>query len=55
MLGRRSQNLELILLDPNLERFIRRNWRAPVERETVEMGDNLINANQLENVERPWF
>ena len=54
MLGRRSLNLEFIPLDPEIERTFRRNKRALVERETVEMGDNAaINANQLENVEQP--
>jgi hypothetical protein len=54
MLGQRSLNLELILLDPKIERTFRRNRKALVERETIEMGDNAaINANQLENVEQP--
>ena len=51
MLGRRSQNLELIPLDPDLERNIRRTHRALVERETVEMGDDLRNANPEEHME----
>jgi hypothetical protein len=46
MLGQRSQNLDLIPLDPNLEKNLRRTCRAP-----VEMGDNLRNANQEENIE----
>jgi hypothetical protein len=37
-------NLELIPLDPDLERTLMRERRAP-----VEMGDNL---EQLENVEQ---
>jgi hypothetical protein len=45
----------LIPLDPDLEITLRRNQRALVERETVEMGDNLRNVNQLENVEQPRF
>ena len=55
MLSRRSQNLELVPLDPDLDRTLRRICRAPVERETVEMGENLRNANQSENVEQPRF
>ena len=55
MRGRRSQNLDLIPLDLDLERIFRRTCRARVEREIVEMGDNLRNANQLENIEQPKF
>jgi hypothetical protein len=33
MLGQRSLNLELILLDPEIERTFRRNWKALVERD----------------------
>jgi hypothetical protein len=40
MHGRRSLNLELTPLDPDLERNIRRARRAQ-----VEMGDNQRNAN----------
>jgi hypothetical protein len=46
MLGRRSQNLDLISLDPDLEKTLRRTCRAP-----IEMGDGLRNANQEENME----
>jgi hypothetical protein len=46
MLGRRSQNLDLIPLDRDLERTLRRTRRAP-----IEMGDDLRNANQEENIE----
>jgi hypothetical protein len=46
MLGRRSLNLELTPLDPDLERNIRRACRAQ-----VEMGDNQRNANDKENEE----
>ena len=46
MLGRRSQNLELIPLDPNLKRNLRRTRRA-----LVEMGDDLRNTNPKEHVE----
>jgi hypothetical protein len=53
MLGRRSKNLELTPLDPDLERTLRRNQREPVEQETVEMGNNWRNVNQPENVEQP--
>ena len=53
MLGQRSLKLELISLDPDLGKTLRRNWRAPVERETVEMRDNVArNVNQLENLEQ---
>jgi hypothetical protein len=43
---RRSLNLELTLLDPDVERNIRRARRAH-----VEMGDNQRNANDLEHEE----
>jgi hypothetical protein len=46
MLGRRSLNLELTPLDPDLERNIRRAHRAH-----VEMGDIPRNANQKEQEE----
>jgi hypothetical protein len=49
MFGRRSQNLDLIPLDLDLER----THRAPVERETVEMGDIFRNPNDPENIEQP--
>ena len=45
----------MIPLDPDLERTLRRIRRAPVERETVEMGEYLRNANQRKNVEQPRF
>jgi hypothetical protein len=45
MIGRRSLDLELLPLDPDLERVFRRKRRAPVERESVEMGDN-VNMGQ---------
>ena len=51
MLGRRSQNLELIPLDPDLERNLRRTRKALVERETIEIGDDLRNANSEEHME----
>jgi len=41
MLGRRSLNLDLISLDPKIERTLRRRRRPPVVRESVEMGDNV--------------
>jgi hypothetical protein len=54
MLGWRALNLELIPLDPDLEKTLRRNWRASFERETIEMGDNVErNANQFENPKQP--
>jgi hypothetical protein len=55
MLGWRSQNLDLIPLDPDLERTLGRTCKAPVEREMVEMGDVFRNANQPENIKRPEF
>ena len=51
MLGWRSQNLELIPLNPDLESNLRRTCRALVERETVEMGDDLRNENPEEHME----
>jgi hypothetical protein len=41
MLGRRSLNLDLISLDPEIERTLRRRRRPPVVRESVEMRDNV--------------
>ena len=55
MFGRRSHNLDLIPLDPDLERTFRRTHRAPVEREMVEMGDNLRNANQSDKIKQLRF
>jgi hypothetical protein len=49
MLGKRSLNLELLLLDPELERVFRRKRRALVERESVKMGDN-VNMEQPRGV-----
>ena len=46
MLGRRSQNLDLIPLDPDLERTLRRTYRPP-----IQMGDDLRNTNHEENME----
>jgi hypothetical protein len=46
MCGRRSLNLELIPLDPDLERNLRR-----VQRAHVELGDNERNAQQKKNQE----
>ena len=45
----------MIPLDPDLDKTLRRICIAPVERETVEIGENLRNANQPENVEQPRF
>jgi hypothetical protein len=46
-------NLELLPLDPDLERVFRRKRRAPVEqRTTSEMGDNMV-GNPNVNVEQP--
>jgi hypothetical protein len=54
MLGRRSLNLELIPLDPNIDRTLRRTRRAPVESEIKgEMGDQRENIP--ENVDQPRF
>ena len=46
MLGQRSLNVDLIPLDPNLERNLRRTHRAP-----IEMGNNERNAHQEETQE----
>jgi hypothetical protein len=46
MRGRRSLNLELTPLDPDLERNLRRSLRA-----RAEMGDNQRNANAKEHEE----
>jgi hypothetical protein len=55
MLGRRSLNLEVLPLDPDLERAFRRKCRAPVERESVEMGDNVnVEQPRRENEHREW-
>jgi hypothetical protein len=54
MLGWRSLNLELIPPDPELEMTLRRNRRAPIERETIEMRDSVArNLGQPENAEQP--
>ena len=46
MRGRRSLNLKLTLLDPDLERNLRRSCRT-----SFEMGDSERNARQEENHE----
>ena len=54
MRGRRSLNLELIPLDPDIDRTLRRTQRAPVECEIRgEMGDQRDNIP--ENVEESRF
>jgi hypothetical protein len=54
MHGRRSQNLELIPLDPDIDKTLRRTRRAPVVSEIRgEMGDQRENIP--ENVEQPTF
>jgi hypothetical protein len=54
MHGRRSLNLELIPLDLDIDRTLRRTQRALVESEIRgEMGDQRDNI--LENVEQPRF
>jgi hypothetical protein len=54
MHGRRSQNLELIPLDPDIDRTLRRTRRAPVVSEIRgEMGDRQENIP--EHVEQPIF
>ena len=54
MHGRRSLNLELIPLDPEIDRNLRRTQRALVESEIRgEMGDQRDNIP--ENVEQPRF
>jgi len=53
MLGRRSLNLELLPLDPDLDRVFRKKHRTPVKwRTTSEMGDNMA-GNPNVNVEQP--
>jgi hypothetical protein len=52
MHGRRSLNLELIPLDPEIDRTLRRTRRAPlVSKIRCEMGDQ--HDNIPENVEQP--
>ena len=46
MLGQRSLNVDLIPLDLDLERNLRRTHRVP-----IEMGDSKRNARQEENQE----
>jgi hypothetical protein len=54
MHGHRSQNLELIPLDPNIDRTLRRTRRAPAVSEIRgEMGDQRENIH--ENAEQPIF
>ena len=54
MNGRRSLNLELIPLDPNIDRTLRRPQRATVVSEIRgEMGDQRENIP--ENMEQPIF
>jgi hypothetical protein len=54
MHGRRSQNLELIPIDPDLDRTLRRIRRAPAVSEIRgEMGDRRENIH--ENAEQPIF
>ena len=54
----RSLNLEIIPLDPVIERTARKNLRTPVELETIEMGDQCDNIPEKveqgknENVEK---
>jgi hypothetical protein len=57
MLGRRSLNLELLPLDPDIDRVFRKKRKtlvqAKVERKTTsEMGDNMA-GNPNVNVEQP--
>ena len=54
MHGRRSLNLELIPLDPDIDRTLWRTWRATVESEIRgEMGDQ--RDNMPKNVEQLIF
>ena len=54
MHGRRSLNLELIPLDPDIDRTLRRTQRATAMSEIKgEMGDQRDNIP--ENVEQPIF
>jgi hypothetical protein len=57
MLGRRSLNLELLPLDPNIDRVFRKKRKTPVrakveQRTTSEMGDNMA-GNPNVNIEQP--
>jgi hypothetical protein len=57
MLGRRSLNLELLPLDPDIDRVFRKKRKTPVQakverRTTSEMGDNT-EGNPNVNVEQP--
>jgi hypothetical protein len=53
MLDRRSLNLDLTYLDPEIERTLRRRLRN-----SVEMGDNMHGSenerNRRENVDHTW-
>ena len=54
MHGQRSLNLDLIPLDLDIDKTLRRTWRETVESEIrVEMGDQRDNIP--ENVEQPRF
>lgn len=57
MLGRRSLNLELLPLDPDIDRVFRKKCKTPVQakverRTTSEMGNNT-EGNPNVNVEQP--
>lgn len=57
MLGRRSLNLELLPLDPDIDRVFRKKRKIPVQakverRTTSEMGDNMAGNSNV-NVEQP--
>ena len=54
MHGRKSLNLELIPPDPDIDRTLRRTWRATVVSEIRgEMGDRQDKIP--ENVEQPYL
>jgi hypothetical protein len=53
MLGQKSLNLELLPLDPDIDRVFRKKRKTPVEwRTTSEMEDNMA-GNPNVNVEQP--
>jgi len=57
ILGQRSLNLELLPLDPDIDRVFRKKRKTPVQakverRTTSEMGDNMA-GNPNVNVEQP--
>ena len=50
MHGRRSLNLELTPLDPDLERHIRRTLRAHIEMEDIPRNENREEQDEFQDV-----